>query len=314
MDQFKSIKDLNLFEKTVCLKSAAIKNLNISGISIFWKIVIIAVLVWAIVTTAVNIAAYVKILQEPDNVQNLSSSWCIAMLIFNGCLFLVSLTLIIVVGISFKRESDAKKAVQIQETAVMSQGAAMGAAVGAAAAVESTAAAVGAAAGNATATAVMNLTGNQEAAAAAGRQAQAAAVNTALNPSTTQAATQAAVAAATNVASSGNLETAANASVRTVATGGTLGRILTQPSSTAFPSGVPAVDASSFRAMNFPGGPTDSIFNKALSGDFRSQIECKDGSNPPCGFAQDYKVNLNNDLFINPDSRYKIFDFNFNQQ
>lgn len=312
MDQFKS--NLNMFERTVCLKSAALKNLNISGISIFWKIVIIAVLAWAIVTTAVNMAAYAKILNEPDNDQNLSSAWCIAMLIFNGCLLLVSITLIVIVGISFKRESDAKKAVQIQETAVMSQGAAMGAAAGASAAALSVGQSISKEAGDAAATAVMNSTNDPNLATAVAKQVQAAAINTAMNPTTTATATQAAVTVANNASSSGNLETVANAAARSSSAGGTLGRSLTMTSAAAFRPETSPVDVSLIGAMNFPGGPADSIFNKALIGDFRSQIECKDGSNPPCGYAQDYKVNLNNDLFISPDSRYKIFDFNFNQQ
>jgi hypothetical protein len=221
-------ENLNMFEKAVCTKSTPLNKLSLSSIGIGWKIAIIFVLVWAIVTTCVNLAAYAKILKEPDNEQNLSSSWCIAMLIFNGCLLIVSFLLIIVIGMSFKKESDAKKAVGNVVDAAKGQGAAEGAAVGAVAALQSAAPDVAKAAGDNAATAVMNITGDNTTAEAAGRAAYAAALNTANSSQTTAAATSAAVNVTSAAVSNGVLDNAAAA----VAT------------STASATGVPAIRGS----------------------------------------------------------------------
>lgn len=296
-------ENLNMFEQAVCLKSTPLKDLSISSISIFWKIAILFVLVWAVVTTAVNIAAYAKILNTPDDKQDLSSAWCIAMLIFNGCLLLVSLLLIVIVILSFKKESDAKKAVQTTVKGEKKIAAAEGAAVGASEAAKVVTMTAVKAAADAAATAVMNSTGDSAAATNAAKVVFAAGVTAGTSPDTTAAATTAAINSATTAANSGNLQGAANAAVSgsTSAARGTLGGILSMPPNVPQMT-TPIVQIGN--GMNFPGGPNESLFNQVFNKTIDPGFKCSDNGSPPCGDEKNYAVNLYHDLISSPDSRF----------
>jgi hypothetical protein len=286
-------ENLNMFEQAVCLKSTPLKDLSLSSISIFWKIVILFVLVWAIVTTAVNIAAYAKILNSPDDKQDLSSSWCIAMLIFNGCLLLVSLLLVIVVILSFKKESDAKKAVQMTVKGAEKIAAAEGAAVGTEAGLRTVAEPVATNIGNLVATTAVNNGVDLDTARNMGKSAFSSVINSMTNPNTINTAATAAINSASEAAESGTLDVVAR---------GTLGRTLKPPTQI---QGSFATATGITNNLGFAGGIDNSIFNSILNNSISSPgNKCSDDSSIPCGNEKDYAVNLYHDLVTSPNSRF----------
>jgi hypothetical protein len=121
--------ELGWFKKKICLKSKSVDEISGSSIGIFSKILILVISGWAIVTTILAIVNYVTILKEPNNDQNLSNGWCITMLILNGSLLIASIIIFFIVLLSFKSDSDKKKAMKTSMQDSKGEGAVEGALV-----------------------------------------------------------------------------------------------------------------------------------------------------------------------------------------
>ena len=68
------------------------------------KFGILVICVFVIITTVVNFIAYLDLYNNPNDADNLSTGWCIAMLAINTLLGLSALTIIIMLIISFVRK------------------------------------------------------------------------------------------------------------------------------------------------------------------------------------------------------------------
>jgi hypothetical protein len=105
------IEELGYFKKKICLKSKSVDEVSGSSFGPGTKVIIIVISTWAIVTTILSIISYVNILKEPDSDEKLADGWCISMIVLNGSLLIASIIIFFVVILSFKGDSDKKKAV-----------------------------------------------------------------------------------------------------------------------------------------------------------------------------------------------------------
>jgi len=78
------------------------------GFSTFIKIMMIIVTVYVVCISATNIAAYAYILRQPDDQQNVTKTWCIALIVLNIILMLLAFAILIIVIISFFRKGGEK--------------------------------------------------------------------------------------------------------------------------------------------------------------------------------------------------------------
>ena len=67
------------------------------GFTNFVKVIIIVIAIFVIITTVSNIVAYSVILKNPEDEQNISSAWCIAMAVINGLLLVAAVAIIVLI-------------------------------------------------------------------------------------------------------------------------------------------------------------------------------------------------------------------------
>jgi hypothetical protein len=104
--------DLNFFQKAVCLKSVSFEEASLSSVGTVTKILIIFVLIVVIVTCTLNIVANFEILNKPEELRDISKSYCIALLVFNFIVLVLSLFLAFFIIKAFWTDARNKKAVK----------------------------------------------------------------------------------------------------------------------------------------------------------------------------------------------------------
>lgn len=95
------------------ITSSSIDYFNVREFSVITKLIIIFTAIYIVVISTVNIVAYAKILQEPENERPVNNAWSITLIVMNVLLMLAGLFIIVIMIISFFRNSAKTKDVKI---------------------------------------------------------------------------------------------------------------------------------------------------------------------------------------------------------
>jgi hypothetical protein len=249
MNNYNFKENLNVFERFICTKGTPFNKISLSTIGGPTRYGIIFLLLIVITACIMNIIANFEIYNKPDQEQNISNAYCIALLVFNFIVLVLSLVLGFYVIKSFWTDSEKDKLVKGALREAEGKGAKEGAAIGVAAAIDTIINNVPPAIAAAAASQVKRDGGSDVEATSAGRTlaaTAAAAINQAVS-----GATAAAITAAVSSASNESLEADATASVSAMPSA--LGSAMPSALGSAMPSALGILTTKAqFQALGLP--------------------------------------------------------------